>query len=1141
MRRFASHVLPFVLAAALAACGPSAPRVQRCADAHCPKGTRCDVATELCVQDLGPNVHLVPIAGVVTAPEVTLSGSVSDDTQVKLVQVRQGDEWVEVPLVEGRFTASVDAGLHDSETVTLEARAFDSLDQEGRASLEVTVDDVGPTIQAQGAADGGLFGATVVVVGKVHDGSGTVASFTGAIPGGAPQSISVGADGTFTAALQAPAGLDSAPSVVTLVATDASGNASSLALTLVVDSVAPTGTIENPPENDVVRASFTLWGTVQDNVGVASVRVRGPGGWTDATMTDTQWHLPLTFPDGDNVPQTLEVEFIDLAGNRTTQLRHVVVDSVFPTVTFDSPAANVTLSASHSPMAATASDGLGVVDVVQFRVPGAAVYGAPGAAGSWSADLPLPEVDHVQQTLEAIATDKAGNSTTASRTVWIDRVPPVVTIDWPVDGAFVNASDLSASGDVVVRFSVTDGDPAVTVTVNGVPAGSGAATALVPTSPTDNGVLKTVTVVATDSSGNSATQQLSFTVDRVVPTVAIQSPVAGALLGGPSATTGTATFTAQDGSKTVSSVAVTFDGAPVSVTSGAAPGAWSGVFPLPMVDYLTKTLQVTATDLAGNVGKATVAVVVDRVAPVVTITSPTMNAKFNASNFVPPNNDVLVSWTIRDGDGAAGTTSFSGGTVASSARSGPITTSPTDNPITRVAQVVSIDSAGNQGWAVAYFSVDRVAPTLTAASAKDHDTNVEPRQLSYTFSEPIVEDVLATFTTSRGPVRPGSWNTAHTTFTSGLFDPDSVVSATMQNVHDAYGNPWAAAATSSSTVHMAVVAPSGILAAGVATYDITSDSNGVPTVAVKYLNGDVEAWTYSAATGLRESTVLARSARPNLQVMKAVAGRKLGTDSTTPIRISGVTTFSCVLPSCSTAQTQDRKLFVGGVEVTGLSTTSTTPAGLVIPDANAKLTADGTGDFGRIDNKVYTRGTTTATLGVEGLGSVSGPTRWAALNWGSVGIQFTHVDQLGGQLNLVTQTISTSSAPANVSFAIDQTGSCFAIASGAALSVYPAAHQCGSMGCPLVTPVVATGIPNARVASFSPGSSERDLLVVGYDATNGIVFRKQKATSTCDAPMADVKPFMTAPAGSDFRPIQLGNKAGLAYLDPSSNLKVYVP
>lgn len=1140
MRTSTPYVLSFVLAAALAACGPNAPQVQRCAATTCAKGTRCDLATELCVQDLGPNVHLVPLSGVVTAPVVTLSGSVSDDTQVKLVQVRQGDEWVEVPLVEGRFTASVDAGLHDSKTVTLEARAFDSLDQEGHASLEVTVDDVGPSLEAVGVADGGLFGATVVVVGKVHDGSGVVSSFTASFSGEAPQPITVAADGSFTAPLRAPAGLSSVPCIVTFVATDGLGNASSLDLSLVIDSVAPAGVVVRPPENDVVRSSFDAWGTVQDNVGVAAVRVHVLSGWLDATLTGTEWHVPITLPDGDNVPQTLEVELIDEAGNRTTLTRHVVVDTVFPTVSFDSPAQNAVLLAPSWPVAATASDGPGTVDVLEFRSAAASIAGTLGSSGGWTAELPLPLVDHQAQTLLVIATDLAGNSTTATRTVWIDRVPPIVSITWPADGAALNANDVTSTGDVAVRFSVSDGDPLVSVVVNGNPATAGSTTALVPTSPTDNGVIKTLTVVATDSSGNSSTQQISFTVDRVVPTVVIQSPLPGALLGGPTADTGTATFTAHDGSKDVSSVAVTFDGAPVSVTSGGAPGAWSAVFPLPMVDYVSKTLQVTATDQAGNVGTATVAVVVDRVAPVVTIRSPAMNAKFNASNFVPPNNDVMVTWTISDGDTAAGTTTFVGNAVASSLRSAPVTTYLTDNPTTYSAPVTATDSAGNEDWAYVLFSVDRVAPTLVAANAKDHDTNVEPRQLSYTFSEPIVEDVLATFTSTRGPVRPGSWNAAHSTFTSGLFDPDAVVGATMQDVHDAYGNPWAAASTSNATVHMVVVAPSGILATGVSTYDISSDSNGVPTVAVKYLNGDVEAWTYSAATGARETTVLARTARPNLQVLKAVAGRKLGTDFTTPIRIAGVTTFSCVLPSCSTAQTQDRKLFIGGVEVTGSSPSATTPAGLVIPDANSKLTADGTGDFGLIDNKLYTRGTTTVTLGVQGMGSVSGPTRWAALSWGSAGVQFTHVDQLGGQLNQVTQTVSTSAAPSNVSFAIDQTSACFALAMGSGLLEYPTGHSCGSAGCPLTNPVATTGLPNVRVAPFSPGVLERGLLIVGQ-TSSGLLFRKQKATSTCDAPMVDVKPFMTPPSGSDFRPIQLGNKAGLAYLDASSNLQVYVP
>ncbi len=1138
--------LSFPLVALLVACGGSAPEVQRCAKTACAKGTRCDLATELCVQDVGPTVNLVPVFGVVTTPTVQVKGSVSDDTAVKLVQVQRGAEWSEVPFADGRFSVSADVGLHDSETASVVVRAFDSLDQQGSATLELMVDDVGPAIEAFSTADGGLSGATLALAGRVHDRSGPVVSFTAALPGGEPKPVAIADDGTFSLSLDAPSGLDSAGYVVTFEATDVHANASTLALPLLVDSVAPTGTIDGPAENTVVCDSIVVRGTVQDTAGVGAVRVRGAAGWVDATVSGSSWSAPTSLPPGDNVPTTIEVELVDTAGNVATLTRHVVVDTVAPAISFDAPGPNTTLSAPVSPVVLTAADGPGTVESVQVRLNGVALYATGGSSTSWAANLPIPHEDHVQETLEAIATDRAGNSTIVTRRVWIDNVPPVLAITSPAAGALLKASDFANTNDVVVTFTVSDGDPLVNVTVDGAPAGFGSLAALVPTSPTDNGVTKTVTVVATDPSGNSATRQISFTVDRVVPQVVIQSPVAGALLGGPKVVDGTATIAAHDGLKNVAALSMTFDGASIVTSPGSSPGLFTATFPLPYVDYVSKTIRVTASDAAGNVGSASVAVVVDRIAPRIVVTSPAANARLNASYFQWTDR-VPVSWTVTDADPAAGTIWFNNGAAGNSVRTGTVTTSLSDNPKSYSPRIDACDSAGNASTVFATFSVDRVLPTVVDHNVGARDTNVEPRVAWYTFSEPVMEDVPFTFTTSRGPVRPGSWNASHTTFTSGFFDPDAVVSTTIQSIHDASGNPLVLAGSKVGDVsfHVAVTAPNGTLATGVASYDIASDANGVPTVAVRYAGGDVEAFTFSPATGLREPTpVLARTARPYLQELRAVASLKLGADATTPTRISGVTTYSCVPPACATALEQDRKLFVGGVEVPGLSTTGVTPVALEIPDTRWAL-PDGTGDYGLIDNALFQRGSTQLSLGVQALGSVSAPKRWAAFTYGPNGVKFTHVDQLLSistpAINVVTQTVTTTASPANVTFALDQLSNCLSVAVGSALFEYPAGHTCVSAGCPLVAPVNTMNVgPELRVAPFSSSTAERGLLVLTHDA-NGTMLRKQKATPTCDAPMVDVTVPALTLAGTDFRPVQLGNKPAIAYLDPSANLKVYVP
>src|SRR5207344_1492517 len=131
------------------------------------------------------------------------------------------------------------------------------------------------------------------------------------------------------------------------------------------------------------------------------------------------------------------------------------------------------------------------------------VDGAPvtvDASGGWTTSVPSPVADG-PLTVTAVATDAAGNSATATRVLTVDTLPPAVAIT-TVEGGddLINAAE--AAGGITVSGTAEIG---ATLTVNGaavpVDASGNWTTSVVPAG---DGLL-TVTAVATDAAGNSAT------------------------------------------------------------------------------------------------------------------------------------------------------------------------------------------------------------------------------------------------------------------------------------------------------------------------------------------------------------------------------------------------------------------------------------------------------------------------------------------------------------------------------------------------------------------------------------------------------------------------------------------------------------
>jgi RHS repeat-associated protein len=550
----------------------------------------------------------------------TVSVTVTRDTQAPVVIIQSptdGQITNQSPItvawsVDGSAqTTQVSESLVDG-TNTISRSATDVVGNVGSATVSVTLDTHAPVVAITSPANGLVTNQSSITVAWTIDG---VAQTT-----------------------QTSATLVEGINTITRTATDAAGNTATVSISVTRDTQAPVVSIESPINGLI---------TNQSPITVA---------WSvDGTAQTTQ--VSETLVDGTN---TISRSATDVAGNVGSAIVSVTLDTQSPVITITSPANGFVTNQSSITVAWTID---GVAQTTQT-----------------SATL----VEGIN-TITRSATDAAGNTATVSVTVTHDTQAPVVTIQSPIDGQITNQSPITVAWSVdgtaqttQVSESLVDGTNTISRSATDVAGNVGSATVSV--------TLDThAPVVAITSPANGlVTNQSSITVAWTIDGVAQTTQTSATLVEGINTITRSATDAA--GNTATVSVTVTHDTqAPVVTIQSPIDGQITNQSPITVawsVDGTTQTAQISetlvegtntisrsATDVAGNVGSATVSVTLDTQAPVIAITSP-------ANGFVTNQSSITVVWTI---DGVAQTTQTSATLVEGS------------NAITRTAT----DAAGN--------------------------------------------------------------------------------------------------------------------------------------------------------------------------------------------------------------------------------------------------------------------------------------------------------------------------------------------------------------------------------------------------------------------------------------------------------------
>ena len=276
---------------------------------------------------------------------------------------------------------------------------------------------------------------------------------------------------------------------------------------VLVDTTPPTLTLASVTHTNVLSKELT--GTVSDAGGGVTVKVKvGSAAASDAVVTAGSWRFTATgLQPGENA---VTVTATDALSNAATATGSILVDQTPPQLTlseFDTPTRISSLE-----LTGTVSDTDGVQSVTVRIGSGAAAAATVTGNGLRYTTPVLPDGP---SSIIVTAVDLAGNQTSATSSVFVDTVPPRVTLDSSVTSHTLlsHLSLIGAVSDVGVgggTISIKVGDTVVQpVTIMGSTWSYPSLPLPVSATPT------TITITAQDAVGNQS-EQVTTQITRVL-------------------------------------------------------------------------------------------------------------------------------------------------------------------------------------------------------------------------------------------------------------------------------------------------------------------------------------------------------------------------------------------------------------------------------------------------------------------------------------------------------------------------------------------------------------------------------------------------------------------------------------------------
>jgi RHS repeat-associated protein len=552
--------------------------------------------------------HLQPIYPIVECIQKNSNGSYTahfgynnNNSHDVVVPAGPLNHFLPPPIDRGQPTVFKPGRQQDVFTVVFDGRSLE-WEVRGREVKAIytssiacsNIDTTAPSLSVTSPADGLITsGSTVQVTGTVADASPIMVTINGTTVDAS--------NGTFSSVASLQEGMN----IITVIATDAAGNSTTIKRNVRKDTNPPVLTVDSPAESLITNLSaVTVSGKVTDETAV-TLTVKGN---SVPVGVGGVFSYQLSVTEGLN---TITIVTTDAAGNQTKVTRTVRRDTQPPVLTISSPIDSSITNLQSITVSGIAADST----TVTLNINGNSV--TVGTGGVFSYQLSVVEG---MNTITAVATDAAGNKTTVTRTVRRDNQPPALVITQPLDGLITNQITVTVIG------TVTD-ETSVRVMINGNPINLEQGGVIHSTISLAEG-LNTITIIAKDTVNNQTTVTRTVKRDTQSPIVNLTSPIDSLI---------TSQLNVTVSGTVVDSTAVT-----LTINGNNVPVGVGGVFSYQLsVAEGMNTIIAVATDAAGNQSTVRRTVRRDTQVPIVDLRLP-------IDNFITNQQTVVVSGTVTD-------------------------------------------------------------------------------------------------------------------------------------------------------------------------------------------------------------------------------------------------------------------------------------------------------------------------------------------------------------------------------------------------------------------------------------------------------------------------------------------------------------
>ena len=474
-------------------------------------GNPGELSVTVILDTISPQITLNELPNITNNPTVTISGLLSDSSPISGLTLNG----ISVEVFGDSFTSEYNLS---EGTNTITVTAEDEAGNIGSIIISITLDATPPVISVTSHQSGGTVDTdTIDIIGTTDDNSATVTV------NGITASIS---NGTFSVS---GITLNEGENSITVTAVDVAGNTTVQNLTVTYSAPQVSSgiilsiphwmgaiTLEDGIDLSYVTETLGFWpnnGQVHTNIqgyyeGLSadlSAQVL-MNGQIVSFWSDSFW-VNLILEEGSNTI-TITIKFTD-GRTVTDSITVYYYDKMPPYIYIYNPPNGLT----------TIDDNISIRCYINDFDPNPTLtvngIEAVVSGGYFTVDgIPL-EVG--LNTLTITATDKTGNTSTQSRTVYRlgDTTPPAISITSPADGSTVNAAAVSITGII--------DDNSAQVIVNGIQAVVSSNSFEAHSIPLEEGE-NSITITATDQSGNATSTSLNVLLDSTPPGISSTVP-----------------------------------------------------------------------------------------------------------------------------------------------------------------------------------------------------------------------------------------------------------------------------------------------------------------------------------------------------------------------------------------------------------------------------------------------------------------------------------------------------------------------------------------------------------------------------------------------------------------------------------------